>query len=102
MAKSESNHIQNQKFFKNLDFPIWSNRKTNNKKELKNNGKRTTKKTFVKAGGLLFGIGLLFLIWMIGTMIEFAGELEALKLQLQNLYPTYYYGNYWEEAWNDP
>jgi len=55
------------------------------------------KKKYTKAGGLLLGIGLLFLFWMIGTMIEFAGELEALKSQIQNYYPYS-----WEQAWNDP
>ena len=53
-------------------------------------------------GGLLLGIGLLFLLWMFGTMIEFAGELEALKREIQMMYPPQYYGDYWEQIWNNP
>ena len=59
--------------------------------------KEQQKKTCMGVGGFLFGIGLLFLFWMISTMIEFAGELEALKSQLQ-----YYYPYSWQQAWNDP
>jgi hypothetical protein len=55
------------------------------------------KKTCIKVGGLLLMIGLGFLLWMIGTLIEFAGELEALKRQLQMYYPYS-----WEQAWNSP
>ena len=59
--------------------------------------KEQQKKTLVGVGGLLLGIGLVFLLWMIGTLIEFGQELEALKLQLQMYYPYS-----WEQAWNDP
>ena len=59
--------------------------------------KEQQKKTCKAVGGLLFAIGLGFLLWMAGTMIEFAGELEALKRQIQMLYPYF-----WEQAWNDP
>ena len=59
--------------------------------------KEQQKKKFVKVGGLLFAIGLGFLLWMIGTLIEFGQELEALKLELQMYYPYS-----WEQAWNDP
>jgi len=55
------------------------------------------KNTYMRVGGLLLGIGLLFLLWMIGTMIEFAEEIEALKRQLQMYYPYS-----WQQVWNDP
>ena len=59
--------------------------------------KEQQKKTYKAVGALFLVIGLVLLLWMIGTMIEFAGELETLKRQIQMLYPYY-----WEEAWNDP
>ena len=59
--------------------------------------KEQQKKTCKTLGGLLLMIGLGFLFWMIGTMIEFAEELEALKRQIQMYYPYS-----WEQAWNDP
>ncbi len=59
--------------------------------------KEKKKKTCISVGGLLLVIGLGFLFWMIGTMIEFAEELEALKSQIQMYYPYS-----WERYWNDP
>ncbi|MHA2008981.1 MAG: hypothetical protein ACXABO_15585 [Promethearchaeota archaeon] len=59
--------------------------------------KEQQKKALMGIGGLSLLIGLCFLLWMIGTMVEFAGELEALKQQIQMYYPYS-----WEQAWNDP
>ncbi len=49
--------------------------------------KEQQKKTLMGVGGLLLVIGFGFLLWMIGTMVEFASELEALKYQLQLYFP---------------
>ena len=59
--------------------------------------KEQQKKTLMGVGGLLLLIGFGFLFWMIGTMVEFASELEALKHQLQLYYPFS-----WEQVWNSP
>ena len=59
--------------------------------------KEQQKKACMTLGGLLLFIGLCFLLWMIGTMVEFAEELETLKRQLQMYYPYS-----WEQVWNDP
>jgi len=59
--------------------------------------KEQQKKTLMGVGGLLLLIGFGFLFWMIGTMVEFASELEALKHQLQLYFPFS-----WEQAWNSP
>jgi hypothetical protein len=48
-------------------------------------------------GGLLFIVGLIFLFWMIGTMVEFQTYLNELKQEIQMYYPYN-----WETVWNSP